>query len=117
MILLLARVCLDGLAALGALPMISRDQSSILTLFVVAGLALLRTERPAASRNWIARHRGWATLLGVGVLVEMIWGGHALQGAWGTPLASRLVSDLLILAAVGLWANAWLRGRGPASPA
>ena len=115
--LLVSRVCSDGLAAVGVLPITSRDHLTNPTLVLVLGLALSNPDELAAPGNWVARHRGWATLIGVAVLVGMIWAGDALSALLGTPLASRIPPDALIMLGFGYWTSMWLRGRGPVSPA
>ena len=116
MVLLLATVGADCLAALKVLPVIRLDHLSILTVVLVLGTLPSPGKQPPP-RNWVARHRGWATLIGVGLLVGMIWVGQVLQEAWGTPLAARLLPDLLVLLAFGFWASSWFRSHGPMSPA
>ena len=97
------RLVWDGLAFLGVLPPTGQPWVPNLLLLIALAALLPRNGRPTVASNWFARHRIGASVLLLALVLGAAWAGAAFERTWHTPLASRLIPDLLYLLAFGFW--------------
>ena len=97
------QLVLDGLALLGARPPTGQSWVLNLLLFVALAAVLPRNAQPAVAPNWSVRDRVGASVILLTLVLGAAWAGIAFERAGHTPLASRLISDLLYLLAFGFW--------------